>query len=77
MPARLATLIAQFPPLPSPGEGSDSFRRWLSLFAVLMGLGFVIAIVGHLFKFRPLVLTGIVMVFGATAIFLVAVATHG
>ena len=77
MPARLAALIAQFPPLPSPGEGSDSFRRSLVVFGVLMGVGFVLGIFGHVFKSKVMVITGIVLIFGATGIFLVAVATHG
>ena len=77
MRAALATVIAQLPPLPDPGEGSDSFQAMMRLFAILMGLGFLIGIAGHVVKFRSLVLVGVLLIFGATVLFLVAVATHG
>jgi hypothetical protein len=77
MPADPATVIAQLPPLPSPGEGSDSFQTMMRLFAVMMGLGFLLGISGHVVKVKALVLVGVLLVFGATGLFLVAVATHG
>ena len=77
MLAGLAAVIAQLPPLPSPGQGSEGFRRMMAIFGVLMGLGFVIGIVGHIFKARALVAVGVLLVFGATGVFLVAVAQHG
>jgi len=48
-----------------------------SIFGVLMGLGFVIGIAGHIFKARVLIATGVLLVFAATGLFLVAVAQHG
>jgi hypothetical protein len=77
MPAHLATVIAQLPSLPSPGQGSDSFQRMMSIFAILMGLGFLFGIAGHVVKVRGLVLAGVLLIFGATGLFMVAVATHG
>jgi len=77
MLARLAEVIAQFPTLPSPGQGSEGFRRMMTIFGILMGLGFVIGIAGHLFKARFLVAAGVLLVFAATGLFLVAVAQHG
>ena len=77
MLARLAKVIAQFPTLPSPGQGSEGFRRMMTIFGILMGLGFVIGIAGHLFKARFLVAAGVLLVFAATGLFLVAVAQHG
>ena len=77
MLARLATVLAQLPPLPSPGEGSHSFQRMMALFGILMGAGFIIGIAGHITKFRTLVAVGVVLVFAATGLFLVAVAQHG
>ena len=77
MLAHLASVIAQLPPLPDPGEGSDSFQAMMRLFAILMGLGFLLGIAGHVVKVRALVLVGVLLVFGATGLFLVAVATHG
>jgi hypothetical protein len=49
----------------------------MAIFGVLMGLGFLIGIGGHLTRSKILVGTGVLLVFGATGIFLVAVATHG
>jgi hypothetical protein len=77
MLAQLAAVFAQLPSLPSPGQGSEGFRRMMAIFGVLMGLGFLIGIGGHLTRSKILVGTGVLLVFGATGIFLVAVATHG
>jgi hypothetical protein len=77
MLAQLAAVLAQFPSLPSPGQGSEGFRRMMAVFGVLMGLGFVIGIGGHLTRSKVLILVGVLLVFAATGIFLVAVATHG
>jgi hypothetical protein len=77
MLARIATVIAQLPPLPSPGEGSHSFQRMMALFGILMGAGFILGIAGHITKSRTLVAVGVLLVFAATGLFLVAVAQHG
>jgi hypothetical protein len=77
MLARLATVIAQFPPLPSPGEGSEGFQRMMTIFGILMGAGFLIGIAGHIVKSKVLVTVGVVLVFAATGLFLIAVAQHG
>jgi hypothetical protein len=77
MLARLAEVIAQFPPLPSPGEGSEGFRKMMSLFGILMGVGFLIGIGGHIFKSKVAITAGVLLVFAATGLFLVAVAQHG
>jgi hypothetical protein len=77
MLARLATVIAQFPPLPSPGEGSEGFRRMMTIFGLLMGAGFLIGIAGHITRLKPLIIAGVVLVFAATGLFLIAVAQHG
>ena len=77
MLARVATLLAQFPPLPSPGEGSEGFRKQMAIFGILMGIGFLIGIGGHLFRSKVLIASGVLLVFAATGLFLVAVAQHG
>jgi hypothetical protein len=77
MLAGLATVVAQLPSLEAPGEGSEGFQRMMSLFAILMGLGFLIGIFGHIVKVKAMILGGILLVFAATALFLVAVAQHG
>ena len=77
MLAHLAAVIAQFPSLPDPGEGTEGFRRLMATFGTLMGLGFLIGIAGHLVRSRALIMAGVLLVFAATGIFLAAVATHG
>jgi hypothetical protein len=70
-------LLAQVD-LPSLGqEGPDDIRRLLVIFFVLMGLGFVVATIGHLFKARFVVGMGLALIFLATAFFLVAVGKQG
>ena len=77
MLAQLAAVLAQFPDLPNPGNGSDTLNRLLHIFLILMPLGFVFGIVGHLTKTRTLVMIGALLVFAGTAIFLAAVAQNG
>ena len=77
MLAGLAHVIAQLPLLPSPGNGSEAFQRSMRIFATLMAVGFVLGIAGHLFKARAIVLVGVILVFAATGLFMVAVAQHG
>ena len=77
MSPRLAFVIAQFPSLPDPGEGSQGFRRMMAIFGTLMAVGFVLGVAGHITKLKALVLAGVLLVFAATGLFLVAVAQHG
>ena len=77
MRAAIAALLAQLPPLPSPGQGSDSFRRMMTLFGTLMAIGALMGIAGHIIKVRAVVLVGVILVFAATGLFMIAVATHG
>jgi len=73
----MLALLAQVS-LPSLGqEGPDDLRRLLSMFLVLMGVGFLVAIVGHLVRSRTLVAIGLALVFLGTGVFMVAVATEG
>jgi hypothetical protein len=66
-------LLAQVD-LPSLGqEGPDDIKRLLAIFFVLMGLGFLVATLGHLFKVRLVVGMGLALIFIATAFFMVAV----
>ena len=77
MLAGLAAVIAQLPSLEAPGEGSEGFQRMMTAFAILMGCGFLFGIAGHVVKVKALILAGIIMVFAATALFMIAVAQHG
>jgi hypothetical protein len=49
----------------------------MAIFGILMGIGFVVGIAGHLFRSKVLVTSGVLLVFAATGLFLVAVAQHG
>jgi hypothetical protein len=70
-------LLAQVD-LPSLGrKGPEDLRRVLAVFFTLMGVGFVVGIMGHLFKSRTLVIVGLGLIFIATAFFLVAIAQEG
>ena len=55
-----------------PG-GSDDLEGLLSAFYLLLGGGFFIGVLGHLFDSKTLRAAGITLVFIGTAVFLVAV----
>jgi hypothetical protein len=75
--ATLATVLGQIS-LPGLGqEGPDDLQRLLTIFYLMMGGGFLIAITGHIFKSRTLVLAGILLIFIGTAVFMVAVGSYG
>jgi hypothetical protein len=63
MLARLATVIARLPELPSRDVGTDP-KPYITLFAV----GFLVGIVGHIFKVKVIVAAGVLMVFMATVV---------
>ena len=72
--ALAAGLLAQSPTnFPS---GPDGLEQLLGAFYLLWGGGFMIAVLGHLFKARTLVIAGIVLVSVGTALFFVAVAVY-
>ena len=56
------------PPVNFPGSGPEQ-----TLFMMLFGTGFVVALIGYLTGVRTLRLVGIVLIFGATAALLVDV----
>ena len=64
--------------LPSLGrEGPEDLQQLLTAFYVLFGLGFLVAVVGHVVKSRALQAAGIAMVMGGTALFVAAVGSEG
>ena len=63
MLARLATVIAQLPDLPSRDVGTDP-KPYVAVFAI----GFLIGVIGHLFKVKVMVAAGVLMVFMATVV---------
>ena len=75
--ANLATVLGQIS-LPGLGqEGPDDLQRLLTIFYLMMGGGFLIAITGHIFKSRTLVMAGILLIFIGTGVFMVAVGSYG
>ena len=73
----LATALAQVD-LPGLGQkGPEDLQRLLRIFGVLLGIGFVVAIAGHVVRSRTLVIAGIGLIFIATAVFMVAVGSYG
>ena len=75
--ATLATVLAQIS-LPGLGQdGPDDLQQLLTVFYLMMGGGFFIAVTGHIFKSRTLVIAGIFLIFAGTAVFMVAVGSYG
>jgi len=56
-------LFADLPGLPSESAGTDP-KRYL----VLLGVGFVIAVLGHLTRTKTLIAVGLALIFLATLI---------
>ena len=70
-------LLAQVD-LPGLGrEGPDDLRSLLTTSFVLLALGFVIGVLGHVTQIKGLVITGITMIFAATVFFVLAVGQYG
>jgi hypothetical protein len=64
--------------LPSLGrEGPDDLHTLLTTSFVLMVVGFVIGVLGHLSQSRTLVTIGVTIVFAATIAFVLAVGRFG
>jgi hypothetical protein len=63
MLARLATVIAKLPELPSRDVGTDP-KPYVTVFAI----GFLLGIVGHIFKVKLVVAVGVLLVFMATVV---------
>ena len=61
----LVPLMAQFLPDDGPGQSGD-FRVSPTFFIVLLGLGFLIGTIGHIYKSKTLVAAGILLIFAAT-----------
>ncbi|HEV2724146.1 MAG TPA: hypothetical protein VGV10_05895 [Thermoleophilaceae bacterium] len=73
----MGALLAQID-LPSLGrEGPDDLRQLLRAFYVLFGLGFLVAVLGHITQSRALQAAGIAMVMFGTVAFMVAVGSSG
>ena len=73
----MLSLLAQVD-LPGLGrEGPDDLQRLLGAFYALFGVGFLVAVTGHVVRSRVLQGLGIALVMGGTVLFIVAVGTEG
>ncbi|MEA2332691.1 MAG: hypothetical protein QOH58_2829 [Thermoleophilaceae bacterium] len=71
------TLLAQVD-LPGLGqEGPGDLRSLLNASFILLSVGLVLGVLGHLTQLRGLVATGIALVFAGAACFVVAVGQFG
>ncbi|MDQ4049911.1 MAG: hypothetical protein M3131_11120 [Actinomycetota bacterium] len=73
----MQALLAQIE-LPGLGrEGPDDLQQLLSAFYLLFGVGFLVAVIGHLVRSRVLQGAGIAMVMAGTMLFIIAVGAEG
>ena len=64
--------------LPGLGEaGPDDLHSLLNASFVLVAVGMVLGVLGHITQLKALVITGIAMVFAGAAFFVVAVGQFG
>ena len=63
-------MLSQLPPPPT-SEQEQALPLPPELFYSLFGFGFVIAVIGHLFRARSLVAAGIALVFLSSGVFVI------
>ena len=73
--AALLALLGQVP-INFP-QGSDDLEGLLHVALLLFGGGFFVALLGHLFESKTLLVAGLALFFGGTGVFFVAVGVHG
>jgi hypothetical protein len=74
----LAALAVKIPGLPGLGdEGPGDLDSLLTTTFVLMGVGFVIALLGHMTRTRALIAIGILVIMLASGVFVVAIGRYG
>jgi hypothetical protein len=74
----LAALAVKIPGLPGLGdEGPGDLDSLLTTTFMLMGVGFVITLLGHLTRTRALIAIGVLVVIAGSGVFLVAIGRYG
>ena len=67
----MAPLLAVLADFLDPTKGPDQsggFQTSPSFFIVLLGIGAVVAVIGHVTRIRPLIAAGITLIFLATVL---------
>jgi hypothetical protein len=74
----LAALAVKIPGLPGLGdEGPGDLDSLLTTTFVLMGVGFGIALLGHMTRIRALIAMGVLVVMVGSGVFVVAIGRYG
>jgi hypothetical protein len=74
----LAALAVKIPGLPGLGdEGPGDLDSLLTTTFVLMGVGFGIALLGHLTRTRALIAIGVLVVLAGSGVFILAIGRYG
>ena len=74
----LAALAVNIPGLPGLGdEGPGDLDSLLTTTFVLMGVGFGIALLGHLTRTRALIAIGVLVVLAGSGVFILAIGRYG
>jgi len=74
----LAALAVNIPGLPGLGdEGPGDLESLLTTCFILMGVGFAIALLGHMTHTRILIAIGVLVVMVGSAVFVVAIGQYG
>jgi hypothetical protein len=74
----LAPLLVKIAGLPGLGdEGPDDLESLLTFSFILFGVGFGIALLGHLTRTRALVAIGVLVVMVGSGVFVLAIGRYG
>jgi hypothetical protein len=74
----LAALAVKIPGLPGLGDqGPDDLNSLLTTTFVLIGVGFVIALLGHMTRIRALIAIGVLVVMVGSGVFVLAIGRYG
>ena len=75
---KIRAIVLEAPHLPGLGqEGPEDLRLLLGVFYLLLAVGLVTGILGHVIRSRTLVAAGVAIIFVGTGFFLAAVGTRG
>ena len=74
----LAALAVKIPGLPGLGDqGPGDLDSLLTTTFVLMGVGFAIALLGHMTRTRTLIAIGVLVIMVGSGVFILAIGRYG